>query len=98
MNIMKLPDGPGYSPDGGRYWVKGNLLFWSDGGIWDMNEGGLIRTLPELGMHAENFSLWSDEKRRPCWLNPWLYMKRINKRQLMLKISEMRYANQPALN
>lgn len=66
---MKLPDGPGWSPDGGDFWVKGDLLYWSDGSIWDMRDGGMIRTMPdgptpESEWHKyENFSAWSDEKR-----------------------------------
>ena len=68
-NIMRLPDGPGWSPDGGDFWVNGDLLYWNDGSVWDMNDGGVIRTMPgdpipesEWGKY-ENYSGWSDEKR-----------------------------------
>lgn len=45
MNFMHLPNGPGFSPDGGRFWVKGNLLYWKDGEVWDMTEGWVIRAM-----------------------------------------------------
>jgi len=63
MNIMNLPAGPGWSPDGGKFWVKDNLVYWSDGDITDMNNGGVFRTMPGNYTHEENYSEWSDEKR-----------------------------------
>lgn len=45
MNLMDLPNGPGFSPDGGRFWVKDNLLYWQDGEVWDMTEGWIIRAV-----------------------------------------------------
>lgn len=46
MNVMKFPDGPGWSPDGGGYTVRGDVLTWDDGDVWDMRDGGMIRTMP----------------------------------------------------
>lgn len=42
---MKLPDGRGWSPDGGAFQVKGHMLYWEDGDSWDMRDGRLIRVL-----------------------------------------------------
>jgi len=42
---MRLPEGPGWSPDGGKFWVKGDLLYWHDGTIWDMRDGCIIRSM-----------------------------------------------------
>ena len=63
MNLMRLPDGPGWSPDGGKFWVKGDLLYWSDGSVWDMRDGGIIRTMPNGYQHDEDYSSWSEERR-----------------------------------
>lgn len=62
MKQMNLPDGPGWSPDGGKFWVKGDVLYWEDGDVWDMTDGGVIR-LAGGPFHHEDYSEWSDEKR-----------------------------------
>lgn len=62
MKLMHLPDGPGWSPDGGYFWVKGDTLYWEDGATWDMNDGCVIRV--GFGPYeCENFSAWTDEQR-----------------------------------
>ena len=62
MKLMHLPDGPGWSPDGGYFWVKGDTLDWEDGATWDMNDGCVIRV--GFGPYeCENFSAWTDERR-----------------------------------
>ena len=58
---MRLPEGPGWSPDGGKFWVKGDLLYWHDGTIWDMRDGCIIRSMHYD--HDEDYSAWSDDKR-----------------------------------
>ena len=57
-----LPDGPHWTPDGGRFWAKGGKYYWPDGDVttnqplrlWDTN------VTPES---VEDYSAWSDEKR-----------------------------------
>jgi hypothetical protein len=65
MNYPGMPDGPGWSPDGGYYYVRDGMIYWSDGEVGDTRKGqGPCR----LGVnsdysHVEDFSQWSDEKR-----------------------------------
>ena len=59
-------EGPGWSPDGGRFWRKDGKLYWEDGDITE--DGGIMREMPDLRpksewKEGENYSLWSDEKR-----------------------------------
>ena len=64
MNFTN-PNGPSWSPDGGRFWRKDGKLYWSDGEITD--DGGIMREMPTMPgvdySHYENYSEWSDEKR-----------------------------------
>ena len=47
--VQTIEDGRGWSPDGGWFTAKNNVLYWDDGDIADMNEGGLfIRVMPDL--------------------------------------------------
>lgn len=55
-----LEDGPGYSPDGGSFWRKGNQIFWSSGDITDLKDGLMFRFMKASG---EDYSEWSDQKR-----------------------------------
>ena len=60
--MQRIPDGPGWSPDGGKFWVNGGVLYWEDGDAWDMTSGGVIRT--GLGPYThEDYSAWTDERR-----------------------------------
>ena len=57
--IMVLPDGPGWSPDGGKYWVNDNVVYWHDSDVSDLNEGGFIRVMPSGFDHNENYyEIW----------------------------------------
>jgi len=58
----RLPDGPGFSPDGGAYWKKGDRIYFYDGDVYFAAEKGpFMRWMPtETG---EDFSAWSDEER-----------------------------------
>jgi hypothetical protein len=63
MNMLFLPEGPGWSPDGGRFWVKDGKSYWEDGDITDLSiEGHLFRTMPG-NASGEDYSAWSEEKR-----------------------------------
>jgi hypothetical protein len=49
-NVFSLPDGKGFSPDGGKGEVRENIIYWEDGGITDLSVGGLaVRWMPEGG-------------------------------------------------
>jgi hypothetical protein len=65
LNIPHLPQGPGWTPDGGVFWVRDNFIYWPDGDIWDMNKGQIpCRTWDPGNLDkTEDFSQWSDEKR-----------------------------------
>jgi len=59
-----LPDGPGYSIDGGYYWVRGDSIYFNNGQVFPnrfcpMRLGPIE---PQPGT-VEDFSAWSDEKR-----------------------------------
>ena len=57
MNMMGfLPNGSGWSPDGGPFWKKGDFVYWSDGDITDLRDGGVFRTMPGGYEHAEDYS------------------------------------------
>lgn len=48
--IMGLPDGKGFSPDGGNGEVKKNVIYWDDGDVTDLNVGGIaVRWMPWKG-------------------------------------------------
>jgi hypothetical protein len=54
--VMRLPDGPGYSPDGGRGEVKGNIVYWEYGDVTDLNVSGIaVRWMPRGGFHVPNY-------------------------------------------
>ncbi len=38
---MAIKEGPGWSPDGGEFWVRDGYLYWSDGTRWDMTNGDI---------------------------------------------------------
>lgn len=49
-SIFVLPDGEGWSPDGGRGMVKNNIIYWEDGDVTDLNVVGLaVRWMPKGG-------------------------------------------------
>ena len=54
---MYLPDGPGWSPDGGKYWVNDNRVYWHNGVMLDLREGGVFRIMPGGYEHSENYYL-----------------------------------------
>lgn len=57
-----IPQGSGFSPDGGYCFRKGNLLYWKDGDITDLSAGDfMIRYVQES--IGEDFSAWTDEER-----------------------------------
>ena len=58
---MTLPDGPGWSPDGGEYWVKNDVMYWHDGDVTRLERGIAVRTMPID--HGHDYSAWNDEKR-----------------------------------
>ena len=62
----RLPDGGGWSPDGGSFWVQGELVYWADGDITKQDMHNIFRTLdygrPE-GDGTENYSKWTPEHR-----------------------------------
>lgn len=62
---MTLPDGPGWSPDGGRCWINDNVVYWHDGEISDLNEGGVIRFMNYV--HNENYYKLSKLRNAEIW-------------------------------
>ncbi len=57
-----MNDGPGWSPDGGKFWKKGDKLYWHDGEVTNANL--LIRVgMSGTSCDHEDYSAWSDEKR-----------------------------------
>ena len=38
-----VPDGKGWSPDGGYFTSKDNIIYWDDGDVSNLNDGGIIR-------------------------------------------------------
>lgn len=56
-----MKDGPYYSPDGGKFWQKGNQKFWEDGEVTTDEPGMAYRAIPWPG--GEDYSLWSDDYR-----------------------------------
>lgn len=48
--FFTLPDGEGFSPDGGRGTVKNNIIYWEDGDVTDLNVRGIaVRWMPKGG-------------------------------------------------
>ena len=60
---MNLPDGPGWSPDGGKYWVKDGVTYWHDGQTTPNNAGIFFRVMPGGYEHDENYAAWTPEHR-----------------------------------
>lgn len=58
---MNLPDGPGYSPDGGKFCVKDGVLYWHDGTFRKLDGSWMVRTMPMN--HGQDYSAFSDEER-----------------------------------
>ena len=46
--VQKIKDGRGWSPDGGWFVAKDNVVYWDDGDVSNMNDGGFIRLMPDL--------------------------------------------------
>ena len=57
---MVLKQGPGWSPDGGKFWIDNDKIYWHDGDIDDISLP--IRVMPGYS-HDEDYSQWSDEHR-----------------------------------
>lgn len=57
------PQGPGWSPDGGRYWIKGHFIYWHTGHVGDLRDGAVFRVMPGGYQHDEDYSAWTDEHR-----------------------------------
>lgn len=55
-----LPDGPGYSPDGGNFWCKGELVYWEDGEVTKLSDGVFRALSYTTGV---DYSQWDDIKR-----------------------------------
>ena len=64
MNMKWLKDGPGFSPDGGRFWKRGDKIFWEDGEITSATSEGVFRCMKIKGRDCEDFSQRSEEKRK----------------------------------
>lgn len=61
---MEVPNGPGWSPDGGNYWAKDNVLYWHDGDITKLGPGIAVRLgFPGSNDNGEDYSAWTDEHR-----------------------------------
>lgn len=59
-----MRDGPGWSPDGGKFWVRGGFIYWEDGSIGDISKGECpCRVMPGGYDHSEDFSAWTEEHR-----------------------------------
>ena len=60
----QLPQGPGWSPAGGEFWVRGNFIYWSDGDVGDLRLGQGPCSVG-FGNYegVEDFSAWTDEHR-----------------------------------
>ena len=50
-----IPDGPGWSPDGGEYWVRDGKVYWEDGTVRELSKS-LFRTMPGGYQHANDYS------------------------------------------
>jgi hypothetical protein len=60
-----MNQGPGWSPDGGYFWVRGSKMYWEDGDVWELKPGKApVIRLAVHKVNCEDFSKWSDEKRR----------------------------------
>ncbi len=61
LNINRnLPEGPGYSPDGGACWIRAGKIYWADGDVTNVGNG-FIRYMPME--EGEDYSAWTDEHR-----------------------------------
>lgn len=59
-----MQEGPGWSPDGGRFWVRAGFIYWENGDIGDISKGQCPgRIMPGGNNHGEDFSAWTDEHR-----------------------------------
>ena len=58
---MILTDGFGWSPDGGSFEIKNNMIYWENGDITENAGTTLFRSMPAKA--GELYSEWSDEKR-----------------------------------
>ena len=58
-----ISQGPGYSPDGGNLWRRGNLIYWDDGQVTNLEEhvSYIIRYMRLT--NGEDYSKWTDEQR-----------------------------------
>jgi hypothetical protein len=57
-----IEQGPGYSPDGGNLWRQGNLIYWQDGDVVNLEERDsyIIRYMRLT--NGEDYSKWTDEQ------------------------------------
>ena len=60
-----MNQGPGWSPDGGYFWVRGHEIFWEDGSIGDITTGKGVPCRVGIGAPPtiEDYSQWTDEHR-----------------------------------
>lgn len=58
-----IEQGPGYSPDGGNLWREGNLIYWEDGDIVNLEQhhSYIIRYMRLT--NGVDYSKWTDEQR-----------------------------------
>jgi hypothetical protein len=60
---MNMQDGPGWSPDGGKFWVRDNVIYWESGEVTQLGPGVFFRTMPGGYDHDEDYSSLTDEQR-----------------------------------
>lgn len=62
--MLTMDQGPGWSPDGGYFWVRGDFIYWADGEVGQISKGNFpCRQGFGDYSNVEDFSAWSDKKR-----------------------------------
>lgn len=59
-----MKQGPGWSPNGGKYWVRDDFIYWHDGNVGQISKDEVPCRVGMHGCeHDEDYSAWTDEHR-----------------------------------
>ena len=68
--MYDLPNGGGWSPDGGSFWVRDHKAYWATGEITDLSQTGMAFRVGSSGdSKGEDYSKWTDEQRAKAEAN-----------------------------
>lgn len=81
---MSNNDGPGWSPDGGKFWMKDGKCYWETGHI---TNGLPLRMMPLGHEHDEDYSAWTPYQRSVA-------LKKFNDKALEARAKEYKRRHQ----